>query len=58
MWYSKKKNLKKIKAWLINKKRKGFNVNLKKPLRTYNKRSHLKPVYKLWLNPISLGISI
>jgi hypothetical protein len=50
MWYSMRKNLSRIRAWLIGKKRKGFNVHLKKPLRTYNKKSHLEPVYKHPLN--------
>ncbi len=53
MWYSKRKNLLRIRVWLIGKKRRGFNICLKKPLRTYNKRNHLELGYKLSLNPIS-----
>lgn len=38
MWYSRIKNLSRIRAWLINKKKKNFDVFFKKPLRTYNKK--------------------
>jgi hypothetical protein len=41
------KNLSRTKVWQIGKKRKSFNICLKKPFRTYNKRSHSKLVYKL-----------
>ncbi len=58
MWYSRRKNLSRTKAWLISKKRKSFNVHLKKLLRTYNKRSRLKLVYKFGLKPTSPRISI
>jgi hypothetical protein len=58
MWYIKRKNLSRTRVWLIGKKRKGFNVHLKKPSRTYNKRNHLEPIYKLWINPISPRILI
>jgi hypothetical protein len=34
------KNLSKTKAWLMGKKRKNFNIYLKKQKRTYNKRNH------------------
>jgi hypothetical protein len=51
MWYSRRKNLSKTRDWLIGKKRKSFNIHLKKLLRTYNKRSCQKicmePIYKL-----------
>lgn len=47
------KHLSRTKAWPIGKKRKSFNICLKKPLRTYNKRNHSKLVYKLQLKPIS-----
>jgi hypothetical protein len=40
------KNLLKTKAWPIGKNRKNFNIYLKNPLRTYNKRSHLELIYK------------
>jgi hypothetical protein len=56
MWYSRRKNLLKTRVWLIGKRRKSFSVRIKKPLGTYNKRSHLEPIYKLWLKPISLRI--
>jgi hypothetical protein len=32
--------------------------SFEKPSRTYNKRSHLELIYKLWLNLISPRISI
>jgi hypothetical protein len=58
MWYSRIKNLSKTKAWLIGKKRKSFNVHLKKQLRTYNKRSRLELIYKLGLKPTSPRILV
>ncbi len=58
MWYSRRKNLSRTKAWLIRKKRKSFNVHLKKLLRTYKKRSRLKLIYKLGLKPTSPRISV
>jgi hypothetical protein len=38
MWYSREKNLSRTRFWSIGKKRKNFNVHLKKPLKIYNKR--------------------
>ncbi len=34
-------------------KNKSFNVHLKKPLKTYNKKNHLELVYKLRVKPTS-----
>jgi hypothetical protein len=58
MLYSRIKNLSRTKVWLIGNKRRRFNVYFKQPSRTYNKRNHLEPVYKLQLNPISLRILV
>jgi hypothetical protein len=39
---------------VISKKRKSFNIHLKKLLKTYKKRSCMEPNwYKLWLKPTS-----
>jgi hypothetical protein len=37
MWYSRRKNLSRRRAWPIGKKKKSFNIRLKKPLGTYIK---------------------
>jgi hypothetical protein len=58
MWYSRIKNISKTKAWLIGKKRKSFNVHLKKLLRRYNKKSRLELIYKLGLKPSSPKILV
>ncbi len=52
------KNLSRTKVWQIGKKRKNFTICLKKALRTYNKRSHSRLVYKLESKPISPRILV
>jgi hypothetical protein len=39
MWYSRRNNLSRTKAWPIGKKRKSFNIRLKKPRDIHQKES-------------------